>query len=118
MSRLWVVLRPSLVTGFHLAGVEAYGAEDIETIEELITAWLDDGETGLLAIEDNLMANMDRTIIRRLDASSNQFYVTISGDESEGQIATRSARIAGMIRRAVGVHLTFEREKNEVTGGK
>ena len=118
MSRLWVVLRPSLVTGFHLAGVEAYGAEDIETIEELITAWLDDGETGLLAIEDNLVANTNRAIIRRLDASSNQFYVTISGDESEGQIATRSARIAGMIRRAVGVHLTFEREKNEVTGGK
>jgi len=114
VSRLWVIVRHSLETGFQLAGVETYGAEDVETAEELINAWLDEGETGLLAIEDNLMANMDRAIIRRLDASGNQFNVTIPGDGSEGQAVTRSARIASMIRRSVGVRITFRHEKNEV----
>ena len=36
MSRLIVVTRPALVTGFQLAGVDAYGAEDVETAQELI----------------------------------------------------------------------------------
>jgi vacuolar-type H+-ATPase subunit F/Vma7 len=36
MSSLLVVTRPALVTGFHLAGVEAFGVDDVESAQELI----------------------------------------------------------------------------------
>ena len=36
MSRLLVLTRKTLLPGFHLAGVEAYGIEEIETAEELL----------------------------------------------------------------------------------
>ena len=39
MSRLIVLTRPDLVPGFQLAGVDAYGAQDVETAQEMIEAW-------------------------------------------------------------------------------
>ena len=55
MSRLLVVTRPALVHGFELAGVDAYGVEDVESAQELIESWLITGEIGLLAIDDGLL---------------------------------------------------------------
>ena len=43
MSRLLVVTRPDLATGFELAGVETFVVQDAEEAEELIGGWLDDG---------------------------------------------------------------------------
>jgi hypothetical protein len=40
MSRLIVLTRPALVPGFQLAGINAYGAEDVETAQEWISSWL------------------------------------------------------------------------------
>ncbi len=67
MSHLLVVTRPSLVPGFQLAGVNAYGVEDIETSQELISSWLVAGEVGLLAIDDGLLEQLPDSFIRRLE---------------------------------------------------
>ena len=65
MSQLFIVTRPSLVNGFHLAGVDAYGVEDIESAQELIDKWLNAGEVGLLAIDDGLLVHMEAAFQRR-----------------------------------------------------
>lgn len=116
MSRLLVVTRPFLVTGFQLAGVEAYAAEDVETAQELIGKWLDSGETGLIAIDDGLLSRMQPAFIKRLDASERLLYVAIPGGQALGPEASRQHRIAEMIRRAVGFHITFKGEEVEEKG--
>jgi vacuolar-type H+-ATPase subunit F/Vma7 len=115
MSQLFIVTRPSLVTGFHLAGVDAYGAEDVESAQELIDKWLNAGEVGLLAIDDGLLARMDKAFLRRLDAYENLPYLAIPGGQPLGLEASRRHRIAALIRRAIGFHITFKGEEEERT---
>lgn len=113
MSQLFIITRPSLVTGFQLAGVNACGAEDVETAQELIDKWLDAGEVGLLAIDDGLLTRMDTVFLRRLDAYENLPYLAIPGGQPLGPEASRRHRIAALIRRAIGFHITFKGEEEE-----
>ncbi len=111
MSRLLVVTRPALVTGFQLAGVEAYGPEDVEAAQELIGTWLEAGEVNLLAIDDGLLAQMDPAFIKRLEASERLLYLSIPGGQPLGLEVTRRYRIEEIIRRAIGFHITFKGEE-------
>ena len=113
MSRLLIVTRPTLVPGFHLAGVDAYGAEDVETAQELIDGWLKADEVGLLAIDDGLLEHMDPSFVKHLEASEKLPYLTIPGGGSLGLDFSRRHRIAEMIRRAIGFHITFKGEDIE-----
>lgn len=114
MSRLLVVTRPELVHGFQLAGVDAYGAEDVESAQELIDSWLVAGEVGLLAIDDGLLESMDPAVVRRLETSDRLPFLAIPGGRPLGPEASRKYRIAEMIRRAIGFHITFRGEETEV----
>lgn len=108
MSRLLVITRPSLVAGFHLAGVDAYGAEDVESAQEMIETWLDEGESGLLAIDDGIFERLEPAVIRRMDAGDQMPYLVIPGGGSLGAEASRRQRIASTIRRAIGFQITFK----------
>ena len=113
MSRLLILTRPSLVHGFQLAGVDAYGAEDVESAEEIIQTWLEAGESGLLAIDDGLLEHIDPTLIKQLEIAEQLPYLAIPGGKPLGKEVSRKHRIAEIIRRAVGVHITFKGEEYE-----
>jgi vacuolar-type H+-ATPase subunit F/Vma7 len=113
MSRLLIVTRPALLTGFQLAGVDAYAAEDAETAQELIETWLKADEVGLLAIDDGLLERMDASLIKRLEDSGQLLYLTIPGGQPLGPEASRRHRVAEMIRQAIGFHITFKGEEVE-----
>ncbi len=111
MSQFFVLTRPSLVPGFQLAGVDAYGVEDVETAQELITKWMIAGEVGLLAIDDGLLARMDEAFLKRLASSENLLYLAIPGGGALGPEVSQRNRIARLIRRAIGFHITFKGEE-------
>jgi vacuolar-type H+-ATPase subunit F/Vma7 len=111
MSRLLVITRPELVIGFHLAGVDAYAVADVESAQELIAEWLEEGETNLLAIDDGLLARMDPAFINRLESRERLPYLAIPGGQPLGPEASRSYRIAEIVRRAIGFHITFRGEE-------
>jgi vacuolar-type H+-ATPase subunit F/Vma7 len=113
MSRLLVVTRPSLVPGFQLAGVDAYGVEDIETAQKLIEGWMEAGEVGLIALDDGLLVRMDPAFVHRLETAEHLPFLAIPGGGPLGPEASRRYRIAEMIRRAIGVHITFRGEEME-----
>jgi vacuolar-type H+-ATPase subunit F/Vma7 len=112
MSRLLVVSRPSLVPGFHLAGVEAFAAADAEEAQRLIDAWLEAGETGLLVIDDGLLTEVDLAFWRRLEAADHLPHIVIPGGEPLGPGMSRRTQIAELIRRAIGFHVTFGGEQS------
>lgn len=113
MSRLLVITRPELVAGFHLAGVDAYGAADVESAQELIAGWWEEDEVNLLAIDDGLLARMDPGFINRLESREHLLYLAIPGGQPLGPEASRSHRIAEIVRRAVGFHIAFMGEEAE-----
>ena len=116
MSRLLIITRPEVVTGFQLSGVEAYGVKDVESAEELISSWLDAGETGLLAIDNDVFLRMDAGLVRRLQAAENLFYLAIPSGTSSEQVTSRQDYLTEMIRQAIGFHITFKGEESEVEG--
>jgi vacuolar-type H+-ATPase subunit F/Vma7 len=116
MSRLLIITRPAFVLGFRLAGVDAFGAVDVEAAEELIAAWLRAGETGLLAIDEGILERMQPDLLRRLRAAEQLPYLAIPGGEPLGPEASRQVRLAGMLRRAIGFHITFKGEEDEGAG--
>lgn len=113
MSRLLIITRPAFVSGFRLAGVDVFGADDVETAEELIQEWLRAGETGLLAIDEGILERMDPRVVKQLRAAEQLPYLAIPGGKPLGPEASRRVRIAGMLRRAIGFHITFKGEKIE-----
>lgn len=113
MSQLFVITRPSLAAGFQLSGVEAHGVEDVEAARELIEKWMTAGEAGLLAIDDGLLAHMDASFLKRLASAEHLHYIAIPGGKPLGPEASPRGRIAAMIRRAIGFHITFKGEAEE-----
>jgi vacuolar-type H+-ATPase subunit F/Vma7 len=114
MSQLFVITRRSLVPGFQLAGVDAHGVDDVEGAQELIEKWMAAGEVGLLAVDDGLLAHMDAIFLKRLAVSEHLPYLAIPGGQPLGPEASQRHRIAAMIRRAIGFHITFKgSEENE-----
>lgn len=112
MSRLIVITRPFLATGFHLAGVEAYPAEAADRVEDLIAGWLEDGEQGLVAIEETLLEGLDAALRRRLEASTRLQVIAIPGDGTAAPAASRQQRLAEMLRRAIGFQIRFGGEES------
>jgi len=108
MSRLFVLTRPQLARGFQLAGADSYGAEDIESAESYVSNLLENGESGLLAIDDGLLARMDVTLLKRLEQAEDLYYIVIPGGEPLGEAYSREVRIAELIRRTVGVHISLK----------
>jgi vacuolar-type H+-ATPase subunit F/Vma7 len=117
MSRLVVITHPSLVSGFQIAGVEAVGAEDPDTAAEFALKMIDEGETGLIAIDSSLLDNMDRGKRERLQSAKHLPILAIPGGEPLGTSASRRARIIEMIRHAIGFHMTFKRRTDEMEEG-
>ena len=111
MSQLFILTRPALVPGFQLAGVEAHGVDDIESAQELIEKWITAGEVGLLAIDDGLLALLDPAFLKRLAAAEHLPYLAIPGGQPLGPEASQRHRIAALIRRAIGFHITFKGEE-------
>ena len=115
MGRLLVLTRPDQVIGFHLAGVDAYAPEDIESAQDLIESWIAAGEDGLLAIDDGIFERMDPAFIKRMSSAERLPFLVIPGGEALGPEAYRKYRIAEMIRRAIGVHINVIGEVEEVS---
>lgn len=107
MSRLFILTREELALGFHLAGIDARGVRDVETAQEIIGNWLDRGEAGLLALDDGLLARMESTFVERLDNTIDLPYIIIPSGEPLGEEFSRQYRITQLIRRTVGIHISF-----------
>ena len=110
MSRLLIITRNPYVPGFELAGVNAFGVDDVETAEELIAELLAATDTALLAIDDGILAEISPELRRRLDAAEHLPYISIPGGEPLGPESTRRYQLAEMIRRAIGFHVVFKED--------
>jgi len=113
MSRLLVVTRPDLVNGFHLAGVEAFAAADVEAARQLIAKWLESGETGLLAVDEELLSDFDAAFRQRLAEAEQLPHLALPAGRLADKTQSSRRRIAALLRHAVGVHITFQGEQTE-----
>ncbi|HUF39284.1 MAG TPA: V-type ATP synthase subunit F [Anaerolineales bacterium] len=112
MSSLRIVVRPDLAPGFALAGVETFSVERAETAASLLTSWLDGGETGLIGLDERILSELERPLLKRLDTSNRLFHIAVPAGTFSGTAEARQERIATLIRQAIGFHITFRHEDN------
>jgi vacuolar-type H+-ATPase subunit F/Vma7 len=110
MSRLLIVTKPGLVTGFQLAGVDAFVAQTSNEAQKLIDTWLDAGEAGLLAIDEQLLAGFDDAFRQRLTAAEQLPHLALPGGNPGDIKAAGRRHIAALLRQALGFHITFRGE--------
>jgi vacuolar-type H+-ATPase subunit F/Vma7 len=110
MNKMVVITKSDQVDGFRLAGVDAIGVDDIETVEGLINSWLKKKEDVLLALDDGLFSMLDKDLIKRVYASDQLMLVTIPDRVMSGGDISRRKQIFEMIRHATGVQIRFKGE--------
>ena len=120
MSHLLVITNPSLIAGYHLAGVEAFKAETPERAADLIKSWLYDAEPALVAIDENLLAGLQPDFLRRVNASDIHLIgipspSTLPSSDylKREENSERQQRIEKMVQQAVGFHITFKGNNHE-----
>jgi vacuolar-type H+-ATPase subunit F/Vma7 len=110
MNKMIVITKSDQVDGFRLAGVDAIGVDEIETVEGLINTWLKDKEQVLLALDDGLFSMLDKDLVKKVYASDDLMLVTIPDRVMTGGENMRRNQIYEMIRHATGVQIRFKGE--------
>lgn len=111
VARLRVVAPPELVAGFQAGGAIVHAPDDPADAAEIVHALIDEGERGVIAVYEPWFDSFDRSDRERLEESVSPVVVAVpSGLVAEGGAAQR-ARLASLLRRAVGYHITFEEEE-------
>jgi len=112
MKKLVVVTKLDQVNGFHLAGINAIGVNDIGAVQDLISSWLVNREEILLALDDSLFSKLGEDLIDKIYGSNDMLLVTIPDGPVSGAEVSRRQRIYEMIRHATGVKIRFKGEGN------
>lgn len=107
MGRLLLVTRPHLLSGYQLAGVQAVAARDAGEAAAHIGQWLDEGASGLLAIDELLFASLDDGLRLRMDQAEELPYLALPSGEPAAATLSAQHFVAEMIRRTIGFQLTF-----------
>ncbi len=110
MGRLIVVTTPRAATGFRMAGAATEVAGSPEEADRVIRELLDGGETGVIAVDEELLAGVPPERRRWLEDLVNPVIVAIPAVTAGAPAGGRRARLAEMLRRAIGYRITFGEE--------
>ena len=110
MGRLVVITTPDIALGFQLAGVETFAVEGATQAEAVLRTLLEGGEASLIAVRQELLQAIDPRLRRQLDTSSSPVVMAIPGGTPTHPREEHRHRIAELIRRAIGFHITFGAE--------
>lgn len=110
-AQLVVVTPPELAPGFRLAGAATRAAVTSEEAQTEVQNLIADGERGVVAVYEPFLSHFPNDVRERLIASVAPVVVPLpSGLAIEGD-ASRQARLAELLRQAVGYHITFGEEQ-------
>ncbi len=107
MAKLTVITNPALAPGFRLAGVEVIAAESQERARNALVRLLDEGEAGIIAIDAPYFSTLDYATARRVEELVKPVVVSLPVGAELLPEQRRSRQIAELIRRAIGIRMTF-----------
>ncbi len=108
MARLCVVAKPDLVDGFRLAGAEVHSAPSPELATEVLRALLRQPDVGLIALEADYYSSLDDRLRRQVDRSAAPIVVALPVGRALETGEARSAYVAELIQRAIGLKMAVK----------
>lgn len=115
MNKLVVVTRMDQLNGFRLAGVDAIGVDDPDTLTRMVSSWLNNKEHLLLALDDSLFTLLPPELVKRLHTSEELLLVTLPNLSRTSSGQSRARSVYDIIRHATGQEIRFKGEHNGKT---
>ena len=108
MAKLTVITNPALAPGFRLAGIEVIAAESVQAARDALARVMDEPEAGIIAMDAPYFAALDYATARRIDELVKPVVVSLPVGVYALPEQRRSRQIAELIRRAIGIRITFK----------
>ncbi len=106
-ARVAAVVPAEVALGYRLAGAVVEVAEDATAAAACVARLLAAGERGVIGVYEPHYAGLPGELRTRLEASLAPLVITIPSGLGTGPRPARRARLAGLLERAVGYHITF-----------
>jgi vacuolar-type H+-ATPase subunit F/Vma7 len=111
VAKLTVITNPTLAPGFRLAGVEVIAADSQERARNALVQLLDEGEAGIIAMDPLFMSGLDYATSHRISELVKPVVVALPMGADVLPEQRRSRQIAELIRRAIGIRMTFREQE-------
>ena len=106
-SHLIIVAPEELEAGFRLAGVDVRTAADGAAAAGEVGRLVAEGERGVIGVYEPFFTQFDARLRERLQQSVVPVVIAVPSGFAEVSGEARRARIAALLTRAVGYHITF-----------
>ena len=108
VARLRIVAPPELAAGFRMGGATVHTADTAGDAADTVEALVAEGEVGVIGVYGPWFEQFDRGRRDQLQASVAPVVVAVPSGLMTESDADRRARLAGLLQRAIGYHITFE----------
>lgn len=109
-SHLTLVVPPELTSGFRISGADVRESRDVDTALEIVETLVAEGDPGVVGVYADFYLEIDENLRDRLERSVAPIVIPLpTGLEPDRGVSQR-ARVASLLERAVGYHITFEDE--------
>lgn len=109
-ARLTVIVPPELASGFRIAGAEVESSTDAPAIQASLDTLLHEGEPGIVGVYAPYYAALPAAMLARCERAIQPVVIPLPTGQGAGGGTTHRARIAALLERAVGYHITFADE--------
>ncbi len=106
-AHLMVVAPLEMAPGFRLAGVAVQAVTDANEAAGAVADIIASGERGVIAVYEPYLAQIDAAQRVHWEASLSPVIIGLPAGLGAEPAAGRRSRLAGLIQRAVGYHITF-----------
>lgn len=109
MYKLIVLTDPETADGFRLSGVDVHVADSPEEARRKLAALVDDDGSGIIAVNEGMMAAIDERLQRKIDSIYRPIVISLPIREQLEVGEDHRAYLSRLIRRAVGFDITLRR---------
>jgi V/A-type H+-transporting ATPase subunit F len=106
---LIVLTDPETADGFRLAGVEVNVVDTPAQARKQLASLIDDDESGIIAVNERLMAEVDGRLQQKIDSIYRPIVVSLPIREKLEVGEDHRAYLSRLIRRAIGFDITLRR---------
>jgi vacuolar-type H+-ATPase subunit F/Vma7 len=105
-----VVVPPELASGFTIAGADVEDATDATAAGQVLDTLLSAAEPGVVGVYAPFYSALPPAMLERCERAAQPVVIPLPAGTGEGGAAVHRARIAALLERAVGYHITFAGE--------
>ncbi len=107
-ARLSIVAPPELAAGFQIGGATVHAVDSATQAADRVESLIAEGERGVIGVYEPWLDEFDRARRERLQMSVAPVVIAVPSGLLTEEGSARRARLAGLLQRAVGYHITFE----------